>query len=177
MYQPRSPYTRIALETIKHALQEEGLSGAQPDPADELLLARRACFVSLHGPDGRLRGCVGTLQPQEKNLADEIRRNALSAAFHDSRFAPVTADELDGIQISVDVLSPAERIYSADDLDPRIFGLIISDGKYRRGVLLPAVPTIDSVEKQIDIVKRKAGLTGADERDLEYYRFSSNRYH
>jgi AmmeMemoRadiSam system protein A len=152
----------------------------EPDPDSlpaSLTSIRRACFVSLHGPEDQLRGCVGTLEPQEENLTYEIRRNALSAAFHDNRFEPLQNSELEDISISVDVLTPAERIYSANDLDPAIFGLIITDGQFKRGVLLPSVPTIDTVEKQIAVVKRKAGLADADDRKLEYYRFTSTRHH
>lgn len=178
MYEPGSPHTRIALEAIRHFL--EGKGSYEPDPGkfpEDFFRTRRACFVSIHTEDEQLRGCIGTLEPQEENLAMEITRNALSAAFHDHRFAPLTPEEFGMVSLSVDVLTPPERVRSEDDLDPAIFGLIISDGKFRRGVLLPSVPTIDTVDKQISVVKRKAGLTGADDSKLEYYRFTSTRYH
>ena len=147
------------------------------DIPDEFFSVRRACFVSLHkSKNDELRGCIGTLEPQEKNLAEEIQRNAISAAFHDRRFQPLTTDELEEIDVSVDVLTIPERIYSADELDPSIFGLIITDGKFRRGVLLPSIPGIDTPEQQVLIVKRKADLSEADEKKLEYYRFTSNRF-
>ena len=117
------------------------------------------------------------LEPHEKHLVAEIKRNALSAAFHDHRFMPLGPDEFTRIKISVDVLTEPERIHSLDELDPCIYGLIISDGKLQRGVLLPSVPGIDTVEQQVEVVKRKAGLAGADDQLLEYYRFTSTRYH
>ena len=155
MYQPKTIYTEIALATIcdnfkgkKHELP------SLLSVSDELLNTRRGCFVSLHKKDGSLRGCIGTIEPFENNLAEEISRNAISAAFHDSRFSPVTEDEMDDIELSVDVLTVPELIHDLDDLDPQIFGVIVTDGNYNRAVLLPSIPTIDTIEKQIDIVKK-----------------------
>lgn len=178
MYQPQTPYTRIAFESIKLYLSEESM----PDPGlawipEEFYELQRGCFVSLHLQDNELRGCIGTLEPHEKNLFEEIRRNAISAAFKDNRFPPLSVYEFPHVKISVDVLTPPERVFSADDLDPDIYGLIITDGRLQRGVLLPSIPGIDTVERQIQVVKRKAGLSHADDRTLEFYRFASSRYH
>lgn len=178
MYAPRSPYAQLAYDTIKSYLETGTLQDLDAIELPDLLLeTSRGCFVSLHLENDELRGCIGTLEPHEKNLAEEIRRNAMSAAFHDQRFNPLSIEEFPTIKLSVDVLTEPERIYSTDDLDPFVYGLIITDGKFHRGVLLPSIPGIDSVEKQIQVVKRKAGLEMADERNLEFYRFSSNRYH
>lgn len=176
MYQPRNPYTRIAFATIGHYLKEGNVLRLQFKDLPAALYKKRGCFVSLHKTNDELRGCIGTIEPQEKTLAEEIKRNALSAAFHDRRFPPLTPDEFDHIKISVDVLTEPERIITADDLDPSIYGLIISDGLYRKGVLLPSIPGIDSVKKQIEIVKKKADLTQTDESKLFFYRFTSTRY-
>lgn len=178
MFNPRTPYTKIAFETIKcHLEGGDALDFDFEDIPGQLYEIRRGCFVSLHQQSDELRGCIGTLEPHEVNLVAEIRRNALSAAFHDHRFSPLSKDEFPGIKISVDVLTPPERISSLEELDPEIYGLIITDGKIQRGVLLPSVPGIDSIERQIEVVKRKAGLSKADDRLLEYYRFTSSRYH
>ena len=178
MYIPRSPYTKIAFETIQCQLEGGDALGLEFEGIPgQLYEIRRGCFVSLHMQSDELRGCIGTLEPHEINLVGEIRRNALSAAFHDHRFSPLSNEEFMDTKISVDVLTPPERISSLDELDPEIYGLIITDGKLQRGVLLPSVPGIDSIEKQIEVVKRKAGLSRADDRLLEYYRFSSSRYH
>jgi uncharacterized protein len=178
MYQPQTIYTEIALAAICENFK--GFGGAKtpvgPIP-QELLASRRGCFVSLHAKDHSLRGCIGTIEPLERNLVVEISRNAVSAAFHDSRFQPVTKDEMEGIEISVDVLTVPEKITDLNDLDPQIFGLIVTDETSHRGILLPSIPTIDTLDKQIEIVKRKAGLINVSNDKLTFYRFTSNRYH
>jgi len=178
MYIPQTPYTLIAFETIKHYLQSGHIKNLKiPAIPSEFFKIRRGCFVSLHHMDEKLRGCIGTIEPQENNLVEEIKRNALAAAFHDRRFDPLSEIEFQNIKISVDVLTEPEAISSQDDLDPLIFGVIVSDGKYQKGVLLPSIPEIDTIQKQIRIVKRKAGLSDTDDRNLIFYRFTSNRYH
>ncbi len=178
MFNPKTPYSRIAFETIKHYLIHSRFKGLSVlDIPDELYEIQRGCFVSLHKFDGELRGCIGTIEPREANLFEEIKRNAVSAAFNDNRFSHLSLDEIDTIEVSVDVLTTPERVYLMDDLDPHIYGIIVTDGKYNKAILLPAIPGIDTLEEQIRIVKRKAGLTNTNIEDLEIYRFSSTRYH
>lgn len=178
MYQPKTIYTEIALsailDNIEGAKQKHKPIGPIPE---ELLHTRIGCFVSLHLTDGSLRGCIGTIEPYERNLVNEIARNAVSAAFHDTRFEPVKPDELDDIELSVDVLTVPELINDLDDLDPQIYGVIVTDNKYSRAVLLPSIPSINTIENQIEIVKRKAGLSKVSNDKLTFYRFTSNRYH
>jgi AmmeMemoRadiSam system protein A len=178
LYQPKTIYTKVALETIRFYLDYGKLENYPiSDIPEEIKTIRRGCFVSIHKLDGELRGCIGTIEPQEADLVEEIRRNAVSAAFRDKRFDPLSKEELENIEISVDVLTVPERVYGEDDLDPLIYGVIVSDGLYKRGVLLPSLPGIDSLEKQLDIVKRKAGLSHKSLDELEIYRFSSTRHH
>ena len=128
-------------------------------PPDALFTQRAACFVSLK-KHGELRGCIGTLAPAEPDLGREVARNAHAAAFQDPRFPPVNSHELDDLSYSVDVLSPS-RAVSAAELDPQRYGVIVSCG-YRRGVLLPDLPGVDSVNRQLRIALQKAGI-GLDE--------------
>jgi len=177
MYQPQSIYTKIALQSIVNRLSKTSKSIQKEEIPVDVMDQRRGCFVSLHKKDGSLRGCIGTIEAQEENLIKEIERNAISAAFNDSRFSSMTYDELEEIELSVDVLTEPEQIFDLDDLDPLIYGVIVTDGSLGRAVLLPSIPTIDTVEKQIEIVKRKAGLSKRENEDLKFYRFTSNRYH
>ena len=140
-------------------------------PATPLFTQRAACFVSLKRR-GQLRGCIGTLEPAEPDLGREIARNARSAAFHDPRFPPVAASELNVLTYSVDVLSPS-RAVQAEELDPRRYGVIVSCG-WRRGVLLPDLPGVDTVEAQVCIALQKAGI-GLDE-DYDLHCFTVTRY-
>jgi AmmeMemoRadiSam system protein A len=177
MYKPKTIYTEIALKAISNYLEGASFESGIGQEDYPLLDDRRGCFVSLHKKDGELRGCIGTIESIENNLQQEIIRNAISAAFRDHRFKPLTKDELADIELSVDVLTVPEEIFDLEDLDPQIFGVIVSDGATRRAVLLPSIPSIDTVEKQLNIVKRKAGLNNVPNEELKFYRFTSNRYH
>lgn len=177
MYQPKSIYTKIALESILNLLNNKSAEIPAGNLPEELTEARRGCFVSLHKTDGTLRGCIGTIEPVEENLFQEITRNAISAAMRDTRFSPLVLEEMDDVEISVDVLTVPEEIYDLDELDPQIFGVIVTDGGYKRAVLLPSIPEIDTIIKQIEVVKRKAGLEKVMNEKLKFFRFTSNRYH
>jgi len=131
-------------------------------------------FVSLH-KKGKLRGCIGTYLPTQKNIAREIIENAISAATRDPRFPPVREDELKDLEISVDVLSPPEPVHSKKALNPWKYGVIVSKG-WQKGLLLPDLEGVDTVEQQLAIAKQKAGLSGVPDKDLEIYRFTVNRY-
>ena len=106
-------------------------------------------------------------------MADEIIANAISTAFHDPRFEPVTVSELRDLDYTVDVLTPPEPVSGADKLDPRKYGVIVEAG-YRRGLLLPDLEGVDTVEEQIDIARQKAGIR--PDEPVKLYRFEVKRY-
>jgi MEMO1 family protein len=145
-----------------------------PGDLPELFSARAGCFVSIKTRDGELRGCIGTVDPSKDSLAEEIILNAISAATHDPRFSPLRAEELPNLKYSVDVLSPPEPC-SANDLDPKIYGVIVEDESgARRGLLLPNLPGIESASKQIELASRKAGIPR--DTPVKLFRFRSDRY-
>ena len=158
-------YARTCVE----ALVSGDKAPAPPD--DDLYATRAACFVSIK-KHGDLRGCIGTLAPCEPTLGDEIARNAHSSAFGDPRFPPVASGELDGLSYSVDVLSDAEPC-TLDDLDPRVYGVIVEAG-WRRGVLLPDLAGVDTVARQVDIALQKAGISPQERFSVS--RFTVTRY-
>ncbi len=166
------PLVELARESIETYVRH-GRRIAPPEELSELFASRAGAFVSLH-LTGELRGCIGTVEPQQPNLAQEVIANAISAATRDPRFTPVMADELRQLDISVDVLEPAEPIASIAELDPRQYGVIVERGG-RRGLLLPDLEGVDTPEQQVSIALRKAWI-GAHE-DYDLYRFRVTRYH
>jgi AmmeMemoRadiSam system protein A len=140
------------------------------------LLDRAATFVSLHH-DTRLRGCVGSLEPV-RTLYDDVRRNALAAAFEDSRFPRVEPEELEGLSFEVTLLSTREPLPSRTEqealerLRPGIDGLLLSFGS-RRATFLPQVwETLPRASMFLDALKEKAGL----ERDFWHRSIVLERY-
>lgn len=134
---------------------------------------RAGVFVSIK-KEGRLRGCIGTIQAVWQSIAEEIIENAISAASRDPRFLPVKTEELDWLMVSVDVLEDTEKIDSPDKLDVRRYGVVVTKG-YKRGLLLPNLEGVDTVEEQIAIAKQKAGIGEHDKVELE--RFEVVRHH
>ena len=160
-------YVSLARETIeKYILSRE--RNTVPDRLPSEMKNRKAgVFVSIH-KDGRLRGCIGTILPVRRNIAEEIIENAISASTRDPRFDPVRPEELDRLEISVDVLSEPERIGSRDELDMKRYGVIVSSGA-KRGLLLPDLEGVDTVDEQISIAMRKGGISPEDRVTLERF--------
>ena len=143
------------------------LSGGEKIP-DQLLRSRAGAFVSIH-KFGNLRGCIGTIFPCAPNVAQEIANNAISASTRDPRFDPITEDELPDLEINVDVLGEPEDIVSADQLDVKRYGVIVSGKGGRRGLLLPDLDGVDTVEDQIAIAMQKGGIRPSDDFKLQRF--------
>jgi AmmeMemoRadiSam system protein A len=169
------PYVVLARRAAERYLAGESppAGGLEIDPREELWNIRRACFVSIKTVSGDLRGCIGTILPVQPSLDREIIENAISSSTRDPRFPRMKTEELGGVVFSVDVLGEPERIPDKSMLDVKKWGVIVSKGM-RRGVLLPDLEGVDTVDAQIEIASRKAGLYGAGGVTLE--RFSVERY-
>jgi AmmeMemoRadiSam system protein A/AmmeMemoRadiSam system protein B len=163
---------RLAREVVETYVR----TGQRLEPQiDHPYIAQRAaCFVSLKTEEGELRGCIGTIQPAEQTLAEEIVSNAIGSATRDPRFPPVAENELADLRYSVDVLSPAEPA-RFEDLDPRVYGVIVEDASgLQRGLLLPDIEGVDTEEQQVQIAARKAGIRF--ESPLTLFRFRVERF-
>ena len=133
---------------------------------------RAGVFVSLH-KHGQLRGCIGTFEPTKDNVAEEIMANAISSSTADPRFPPVAASELDDLEYSVDILTKPEPVTDINQLDPMTYGVIVESG-WKRGLLLPALEGVDSVEEQIAICRLKAGISASE--PVKLYLFQVRRF-
>ncbi|MGE5580761.1 MAG: AmmeMemoRadiSam system protein A [Bacillota bacterium] len=164
--------------SLARATVESHVRSGRVDPAPRDVppeLSKPAgVFVSIH-KEGMLRGCIGTTEPTHERAADEIVSNAVSAASRDPRFDPIGEDELAFLDYSVDVLSESEPVESEDDLDPKVYGVIVQKGG-RKGLLLPDLPGVDTAKEQVRIAKRKAGISPF-EKDVRLSRFTVTRYH
>jgi AmmeMemoRadiSam system protein A len=143
-----SPLTRLAKKTVETYVRE----GKVPHLPAELtpeMKEKAGVFVSIH-KKGELRGCIGTFEPTRQNVAEEIITNAISSATQDPRFPPITSIELKDLDYSVDVLTRPEPVKGKEQLDAKKYGVIVQCG-WRRGLLLPDLEGVDSVEQQINI--------------------------
>ena len=166
------PLVELARNTIEQYVRTRKTI-SPPEELTPEMVERAGAFVSLH-KGGALRGCIGTIEPRSPNVAHEVIETAISAATRDPRFPEVRPNELDDLEISVDVLHPPEPIASMDELDPQRYGVIVESGP-RRGLLLPNLEGVDTVEYQVSIARRKAGI--GPEEPAQLYRFEVKRYY
>lgn len=153
-----------------YVLEDAWVTVPERVPPD--LPARAGVFVCIKS-GGRLRGCIGTFEPCCANVFQETVVNAISAAMRDPRFPPVTPAELPGLSYSVDVLTPPEYVSNIEELDPRRYGVIVSQGG-RRGLLLPDLEGVETVADQLAIAREKAGIPPGVPAELQ--RFEVRRY-
>lgn len=157
---------RLSLETyVRTGHPLEHLPDGLPP---ELTGQAAGAFVSLH-INGGLRGCIGTIAPTRENVAQEIVQNAVSAGTRDLRFPAVRVRELDQLEYSVDVLGAPEPVDSAAQLDPKRYGVIVSCGR-RRGLLLPDLDGVDTVEQQMDIARQKGGIHAGEPYEIQRFK-------
>jgi len=164
------PVVKLAKKTVESYVRE----GKTPKPRKLTpeMRERAGVFVSLHR-HGQLRGCIGTFEPAKDNVAEEIIANAISSSTGDPRFPPVTVSELDHMEYSVDILTKPEPVTDISQLDHKEYGVIV-ESDWRKGLLLPDLEGVDSVEEQIAICRLKAGIS-ADE-PVRLYRFQVRRF-
>ena len=166
-----SALAKLAKETVETYVRK----GKTIEPPEELapeMKEKAGVFVSIHKLGG-LRGCIGTFEPQQDNVAEETITNAVSSASRDPRFPPIAPEELKDLEYSVDVLTTPEPIETKDQLDPKKYGCIV-ECDYRRGLLLPDLEGVDTADYQISICRQKAGID--PDEPVKLYRFQVKRY-
>ena len=165
-------YVNLAREAVEFYVHHNKKMRIPIDVPTDLLLNKGGTFVSIK-ENGRLRGCIGTIAPTTSSLAQEIINNAVAAAAYDVRFYPIRDYELNDLTYSVDVLSEAEPISTTSVLDVKKYGIIVESGS-KRGLLLPDLEGISSVDQQIDIAKQKAGIRSDEKFSIS--RFTVERH-
>jgi len=166
-----SPLVKLARDTVD-AYIKNGKVISPPSELTPEMKNKAGVFVSIH-KQGALRGCIGTFEPTAENVAEEIIGNAISSATRDPRFSPISPEELEDLDYSVDVLTEPEPVDSEDQLDPKKYGVIVQSG-LRRGLLLPDLEGVETVKQQIDICRQKAGISSGT--PVKLYRFEVKRY-
>lgn len=165
------PFVELAKKAVETYVRE-GRVIKPPEPLPPEMAEKAGVFVSIK-KRGELRGCIGTFLPTEDSIAEEIINNAISSATKDPRFMPINEKELDELQFSVDILSKPEKVKDISELDPKKYGVIVSSG-FKRGLLLPDLEGVNTVNDQLRIAMLKAGIS--PDEDIEIYKFTVKRY-
>ena len=164
------PLTRLAKTAVENYVSQHKMT--KPEELTAEMKERAGVFVCIKS-HGQLRGCIGTFEPTRANVAEEIIHNAISSAMGDPRFSPVMASELADLDYSVDILAQPEPVSDKEQLDPKRYGVIVESG-FRRGLLLPDLEGVDTVDRQISICRQKAGISEGE--PIKLYRFEVRRY-
>ncbi len=160
-------YVKLARLSLETYIREGRMIGIPEGLPAEMRERRAGTFVSIH-KHGKLRGCIGTILPTTGCVAEEIIRNAVSASTRDPRFDPIEEEELRWLEIHVDVLGEPERIASKEELDVKRYGVIVTSGR-KRGLLLPDLDGVDTVDQQVSIAMQKGGIREGDRMTLERF--------
>lgn len=159
-----SEQQRVLFAAARAALEKRLEGGTfREETADPDLLEKRGLFVTLE-KRGKLRGCIGTLQPVDTIFAS-VCDNAQHAAFHDNRFPPVNREELDEIEISISVLTPMEPLGFTDwtelcqKIHPGIDGVLLKKGDSSATFLPQVWEQLPDTEVFFAHLCIKAGLT------------------
>jgi len=153
-------HERRALLSLARRSMVAELAGHWPPPAEftsKTLQTECGAFVTLE-KRGALRGCIGHVRAY-KPLEQTVMEMAVQAAFHDPRFPPVSADELDELTVEISVMSPLTVVRDVSEIEVGVHGLIIQDGG-RSGLLLPQVATDYGWDREtfLEHTCMKAGL-------------------
>jgi len=148
---------------------EEAFEG---ETGPEYMINERAGVFVCIKKHGELRGCIGTFLPTTECIANEICRLAIDSGVNDPRFEKVTEDELELLEYTVDILSEPETA-EIKNLDVKRYGVIVTNG-FRRGLLLPDLEGVDTVEYQLAIALQKAGISPEEGFIIE--RFTVERH-
>lgn len=160
-------YLNLAYQTIKEYILYNTKINPQNNLPSELLNNKAGVFVSIYAHD-TLRGCIGTILPTTNCIAEEIINNAISASTKDPRFSAITKEELPWLELSVYILKKPEYISDLKKLNPQKYGVIVTSG-YKKGVLLPDLDGIDTIEQQINIAKQKGNINPNEQIKLQRF--------
>ncbi len=172
LYLDMHPFVELAKKTVEEYVRK-GKIPSPPSNIPEEMNKKAGVFVSIK-KRGQLRGCIGTFLPTTDNIYEEIVRNAIAAATQDPRFSPVQEQEIPELEFSVDILSPPQPVRDLNELDPKKYGVIVMKG-WKRGLLLPDIEGVNTIDEQLKIAKLKAGISPFDS-DVEIYKFKVERY-
>lgn len=164
---------RLLLHIARQAMAARLENARYVPPPVELTPRPHGVFVTLWDPEHELRGCIGRLGPMS-NVSAAVVECAQSAALHDDRFAPVSADELPDLAIEISLLEPPQPVSDLGALDPAVYGVLVEQNG-RSGVLLPGIDGVDTAEDQVAIACRKGFINPMQRFEISRFRVRTIR--
>lgn len=167
-------YVELAKKTVEEYVKNKKVIKIPRDLPEKFLVPQGGVFVTIRRKK-ELRGCVGTYLPTKENLAREIISSAISACSRDGRFPSVNEEEFPGLSYEVSVLSRPQKIKAIEKHDPKRHGLIVVCPDGRRGLLLPDLEGVDTVQDQIAIACKKGEINPLTDI-MEFYFFTVEKH-
>ncbi len=172
-------HTELARQAVETYIKTGKIIPVPTNMPKEFYTAKAGVFVTIFKKDKlggeRLRGCIGTYLPTQKNLAREIISNAVSAASKDYRFGVIAKEELPDLEYEVSILNPLEQIKNLKELDPKKYGVLVKSIDGRSGLLLPDIKGIKTPAQQIAVACQK-GEINPELDNIIIYRFTVEKY-
>ncbi|MCD6232931.1 AmmeMemoRadiSam system protein A [bacterium] len=170
------PLVKLAKQAVETYIKEQKTINPPDNLPEEVFKEKAGVFVTIT-KSGKLRGCIGTFLPTQKNIAQETIRSAIAAASEDWRFGAIQEEELPYLHYEVSVLSKPERINSLSELNPKKYGVIVqsAENPFKKGLLLPNLEGVSTIEKQISIAAQKGGINLQKEK-IVVHRFTIKKY-
>jgi len=174
-YKLTSSDKETLLKYTRKTLEQYFPAQTLPIPRDinPMLKIKRRAFVTLK-KHGELRGCVGRMS-EDTPLCTIVGAMALQSAFNDTRFSPLTHQELSQVEIEISILTPFTQIKNADEIVLGRDGVIVKKG-IKQAVFLPQVATETGWSKEVflDQLCYKAGLKAGDRKNAELFTFQTD---
>lgn len=175
MFTPKTNYAKIAFDSIIFFVSTGEVRKTTIDKISADLKLKMACVVSIFDSKENLLGRYGHVKPNNEILYDEIIENAVKAAQKNG-LKSLKGEQLNQIKVYVDVLSALHKVENMDELKPKKHGLYIKDAAGNSGFIMPGREGVQTVEKQIEILKKENNIPGKDHSKLEMWYFKSTRY-
>lgn len=128
-------------------------------------------FVTIK-KNGKLMGCMGTVSPTKKDIEQEIISSAI-AACEDPRFPVISINDLSFLDYEVNILEKPQKITTIAELDPQKYGVMVKTDT-KSALLLPGLKGINTTKKQLNIVRKKAGINSNEH--YEIFKFITQKY-
>ncbi len=173
-------YLKLAKKTVEKYVKEKKVISIPKGIPDHILQKKAPVFVSIN-KDGNFRACIGTIEATKKNIIDEIIYNSISAATNDYRLGPIKKEELHFLAYEVYILGKPVIVRNVKELNPKKYGIIVRDRKFKTGVLLPDLDGIETIEKQLEVALNKSGISYLDNKEdffnnISVYKFRAIKY-
>ena len=159
---PRTDAAATLLPIARASIAAQLGKAHAADESAPWLREQGASFITLNLAK-KLRGCIGSLRAH-RPLLDDIKANALAAAFRDPRFKPLTLTEYENIDVEISLLSGVSALTFSDEaaamaqITPHVHGVIFEYGHHRSTYLPQVWDSIPDRVMFMATLKQKAGL-------------------